>query len=161
MDDKGIMKVSEPVLARPLTSYADVMTYLHTIHLSPEDKRRVASRLTLEVTGKNLSRTFERLDHLSSLPAGWDGYDALPLSRKVVQNLKEVLLISDDDDWKYWMISPAPNGSLSLQSKRHVASISVGDREFSYYSSTNDGEKGESHLNFTPVALLEIMQRIV
>lgn len=72
MEDKDITKVSEVVAARPTTSYADVMSYLHTIDISPEDKKKVANRLTFEVNGSNFSRIFERLDYLASLSNNWD-----------------------------------------------------------------------------------------
>ena len=107
------------------------------------------------------SETFERLDHLCQLQDDWDGYGGKKVSNYVLDNLRNVLLVSDDEDWKYWMISPAPNGSLSLQSKRHTASINVGDKEFSYYCSTDNGEEGENHLVFTPSSFLSLMRRIV
>ena len=107
------------------------------------------------------SETFERLDHLCQLQDDWDGYGGKKVSNYVLDNLRNVLLVSDDEDWKYWMISPAPNGSLSLQSKRHTASINVGDQEFSYYFSTDNGEEGENHLVFTPSSFLSLMRRIV
>ena len=67
MEGNDIVTVNEPMLARPLTSYDDVMFYLHSIDISREDKEKLAHRLTLEVTGKNLSRTFSQLDHLATL----------------------------------------------------------------------------------------------
>ena len=75
---------SEPVMARPMTSYNDVMGYLHSIRISEEVKRSVAQRLMVEVTGKNLSKAFARLDHLSQLQDDWDGYGAEKISYQVV-----------------------------------------------------------------------------
>lgn len=161
MENSVVTMANEPMIARPMTSYNDVMSYLHTIHISPEDKRKVAKRLTEEVMGKNLSRVFERIDYLASLPADWDGYGALPVSRQVILIIKKVLLISDDEDWKYWMISPAPNGTLGMQSKRHIASISVGEEEYSFYSCNDGREDWGDHVEFTPERLLETMRQIV
>lgn len=161
MEDNGVMKASEPAVAYPMTSYADVMSYIHSIHISREDKEKVAKRLTIEVTGQYLSKAFDRLEHLSQLKDGWDGYDASKISYSVLQNLREVLLISDNEDWEYWMISPAPNGSLGLQSKRHPASISVGDKEFSFYSETEKGEDWGDNIKFNPSDFLAIMRKIV
>lgn len=152
--------VSEPVMAHPMTSYSDVMSYLHTVHMSPEDKRRVAKRLTLEVTGKNLSRVFERLDYLASLPADWDGYGAHPVSRQVISNLKKVLLISDDDDWKDWLIGAESNATIALQSKQKRASISLGNDEYSYYAVLEGKEIGKSHLAFSPDSFLKLMNKL-
>ena len=152
--------VQEPVLARPMTSYNDVMSYLHTICISPEDKRRVAKRLTLEVTGKNMSRVFDRIDYLSSLPSDWDGYGAQPVARKVILNLKEVLLLSDDNDWEDWLIGAEPNATIALQSRKNRASMSLGKEEFSYYALIDGKERGESHVVFSPNRFLDIMKSL-
>lgn len=161
MEESAVTMASEPMVVRPMTSYNDVMGYLHRIRITPEVKRSVAQRLMVEVTGEYLSKAFARLDHLSLLRNDWDGYGARKISHGVIDNLREVLLISDDADWKYWMISPAPNGTLGLQSKRHTASISVGDKEYSYYYCNGDVEEGEDHLNFSPSSFLSLMRRIV
>lgn len=91
----------------------------------------------------------------------WDGYGAKKISYDVIRNLRDVLLISDNEDWERWMISPAPNGSLGLQSKKHSASISVGDKVFSFYSETENGEDWGDNLVFVPSVFLDIMRRIV
>lgn len=161
MEDDKPMMAAEPAVAYATPTYYDVMGYLHRIRLTPAVKESVARRLMAEVTNPDLAKTFERLDHLSQLQSGWDGRGARKISYAVIDHLRDVLLISDNEDWKYRMISPAPNGSLSLQSKRHIASISVGDMEYSYYSSTGDAEEGESHLKFTPDSFLNVMRRIV
>ena len=158
-NNEGII-ASEPVAAYRTNSYAEVMTYLHSIRITPEVKESVARRLLVEVTEPYLAKSFARLDELSQLKADWDGRGAKKPSYLVIQNLRDVLLISDNADWEYWMISPDTNGALGLQSKRGVASISVGDREFSYYSETKNGEEGKSHVMFTPERLLSIMRKI-
>lgn len=158
MEDKDITKVSEAVVARPTTSYADVMSYLHTIDISPEDKKKVANRLTLEVNGSNFSRIFERLDYLASLSNNWDGYGALPVSRKVIGNIKAILLISDDEDWQDWLIGAEPNATIAIQAKTKVASISIGNKEFSYYANIDGKESGDSHVVFSPESVLNLMR---
>lgn len=161
MKDNNMKIASEPMVAHPLTSYNDVMSYLHSIHITHEDKVRVARRLTAEVTGQYLSKAFDRLDHLAQLKEGWNGEDARKVSYDAIHNLRDVLLISDNEDWEFWMISPALNGSLTLQSKRHPASISVGDKAFSFYSETENGEDWDDNVSFTPSEFLETMRRIV
>ncbi len=152
---------SEPMMARPMTSYSEVMSYLHSIRITPEVKESIGRRLVVEATGPNLANAFARLDHLSELKNDWDGYGAEKISYYVLENLREVLLISDDVDWEKWMISPAPNGTLTLQSKQNMSAISIGDKEFSFYSCTDKGEEGNSHQPFKPSAVLNIMRRIV
>ena len=161
MEDNTLTMAGEPVAVHHMTSYNDVMGYLHRIRITPEVKKSVAHRLMVEVTGEYLSKAFSRLDDLSLLQNDWDGYGARKISHGVIDNLREVLLISDDADWKYWMISPAPNGTLGLQSKRHTASISIGDKEYSYYYCNGDVEEGEDHLNFSPLSFLNLMRRVV
>ena len=70
---------AEPVPAYSMTSYNDVMNYLHSIHISREDKEKVAKRLTIEVSQPALAEAYERIDHLSTLPKDWDGHGALPM----------------------------------------------------------------------------------
>lgn len=148
------------MVARPMTSYADVMGYLHSIRITPQVKESVGRRLLVEVTEPYLAKAFARLDDLSQLKAGWDGRGAKKISYYVLKNLRNVLLISDNEDWKNWMISPDTNGALGLQSKHGIATISVGDKEFSYYIETDKGEVGKSHVEFSPEQLLEIMRKI-
>ena len=161
MEDNGVNKAAEAAVAYPTTSYADVMGYLHRIRISPKVKESVAKRLLLEVTEPYIAKTFARLDHLSTLKADWDGHNAKRVSYAVLDNLRNVLLISDNNDWEYWMISPETSGALALQSKLHNATISIGDEEFSYYRIADDGEEGKSHVKFSPESFLEIMRRIV
>ena len=161
MDDNVSTMASEPSVAQPTTSYMDAMAMIHTMHLSREDKERVGRRLVVETTQANLSKAFDTLDHLYQLKDNWDGYGAKKISNYVLRNLRDVLLISENDDWENWMISPAPDGTLALQSKCHTSSISVGDREFSYYSAAGDIEDWADNVTFTPYSFLEVMRRIV
>ena len=160
MEEKDIMIASEPAAAHPITSYTDVMTYLHSIRITREDKAKVAQRLTIELTGQYLSKALDRLEQLSLLKDNWDGYGAKKISYIILRNLREVLLISDNEDWENWMISPSTNGSLSLQSKLHTASISVGDKEFSFYSEKDNNEDWGDNVKFNPSVFHETMRRI-
>ena len=152
---------SEPVLAYSTNTYADVMTMLHSMPMDPQVKEQVGRRLVLEVTGRNLSKAFSRLDHLAGLQDGWAGDGSYAVSHRVLNNLKSVLLISDDDDWKDWMIAPDVNATLVLQSKQSNGCISVGTDEFSYYAEKDGREYHASHEQFSPDAVLEIMRTIV
>ena len=151
--------VSEPSVAPPMTSYADVMTYLHSIRLSREDKEKVARRLTIEVTQPALAEAYERIDYLATLQKDWDGEGALPISPKVIRNIKSTLMISDNADWQNWAISPDGNATLGLQSKKQKALISIGALEFSYFAMIGGRKYGESHVPFTPESLLSILRR--
>ena len=106
--------VNEPIAAAETLSYTEVMNYLHSLHLPHEEKERVAKRLTLEVSQPALAGAYYRLDHLSLLKKNWDGRGALPISERVIRNLRQVLMISDNTDWENWMISPDVNATISL-----------------------------------------------
>lgn len=148
-----------PSVERSYT-FADVMTYLHGINISREDKKSVGRRLLYEAENENKTKVLNRLDYLSKLTFDWDGYGALPVSPMVIDNLKKVIRISRDDDWTFWMLSLATNGTLTLQSKRHTASISIGDEEFSYYSCINNTECWADNVKFATQSFLKIMRQI-
>jgi len=160
MEDNGQFTVSEPVAAYGTNSYADVMYFLNTMRISPEVKEQVGRRLVLEVTAKNLAKAYARLDHLATLEKDWDGEGALPISRQVINNVKSVLLISEDEDWKGWLIGPETNATLGLQSRATDACISIGADEYSYYAEIAGKEYHGNHVLFTPSSFLETMREI-
>ena len=136
------------------------MIYLHSINISHDDKISVGKQLLFEAQNEYISKALSRLDSLSTLSHDWDGYNASPVAAKVIDNVKAVLAVSDNEDWKPWMISPETNGTLCLQSKTNTSSISMGINEFSYYTFSQSKEQGESHVPFTPGKFLNIMRRI-
>lgn len=155
MASEAAVATAEPV------SYAEVMHYLHSIHLMREDKERVAQRLTLEVTQPALANAYERVDHLSLLKKNWDGRVALPISHLVIGNVRQLLMISDNSDWETWLISPDVNATICLYAPNTEVSISLGSREFSYYAHKNGERLGESHVAFSPEVLLNVMRKLV
>ena len=159
MENNTVTSANEPMIAHPLTSYNDVMSYLHSIRISRADKEKVARRLTVEVTQPALADAYDRVDHLAMLQKNWDGEGALPISPKVIRNIKSALMISDNADWQNWSISPDGNATLGLQSKKQKALISIGAREFSYFAMVDGQKCGDSHVPFTPEALLGVMRR--
>lgn len=159
MEDNGSMMACEPSVGYTTTTFADVMDYIHSIHISREDKEKVAARLSFEVSQPALAEAYERINHLSTLPKDWDGREALPITHKVLNNIKEVLMISNNSDWEHWMISPDVNGTVGLQSETTGAVISLGATEYSYYAKVEGVKYGESHIEFTPESLLALMRR--
>ena len=159
--DKIVDVASEPAAPAKPVSYAEVMHYLHSIHIMREDKERIAKRLTLEVTQPALANAYERLSHLSLLKKDWDGHGALPISHHVINNIRQVLMLSDNSDWERWMISPDVNATICLYAPNTKASISLGSREFSYYARKNGERLGDSHVVFTPEGLLNVMRKLV
>ena len=161
MESEDNITANEPVAAYGTNSYTDVMYFLHSMRITPEVKEKVGRRLVQEVTDKHLANAFARLDHLATLTDGWAGDGSYAVSRQVLNNIKSVLLISNDGDWEKWMISPDVNATLGLQSKSSGGNISIGTDEFSYYAEKNGKEYHASHVPFNSESLLEIMRKIV
>jgi len=160
METTDIMTANEPVAAYGTNSYADVMNFLHTMPMSADVKEKVGRRLVQEATEKHLAKAFARLDHLATLEDGWAGDGSYAISRRVLNNVKSVLLISNDEDWKEWIIGPDVNATLTIQTKSSQAAISLGTQEFSYYAEKGDKKYRASHVPFTPAAFLQTMHTI-
>ncbi len=160
MEDNNRLVANEPAAAYGTTSYTDVMYLLHTMRMSPEVKEKVGHRLVLEVTSENLAKAYARLDYLATLEKDWDGEGALPISRQVLNNVKNTLLISEDNDWKDWMIGPDTNATLGLQSKKTDACMSIGADDYSYYAVIDGKEYYSNHVSFSPSSFLDVMRKI-
>ncbi len=160
MENSNSNMASEPTVAFSYKSYADVMCYLHKIRITPEVKKSVAQRLLVEISEPYLSKAFARIDELSQLKENWDGKGALPISKDVLYNIKNVLSISEGEDWQNWMIAPDVNATICLQSKKNRASISLGINEYSYYALINGKRIGQSHITFTTDSFLSTMRNL-
>ena len=154
-----MMRAEEPAVAYGTNSYADVMMLLYSMPITNEVKRHVGQRLVEEATGSHLSEAFDRIAHLSQLKKDWDGHGALPISRIVLNNVRSVLLISNDEDWQNWMISPDVNATICLYSPRTKASISLGAKDYSYFARVNGERFGESHVTYSPMDILQLMRK--
>lgn len=141
-------------------TYADVMSYLYSMPLTPEVKENIGRRLVQEVTEPALAEAFSQIEQMSKLRKGWAGEGSYAVSPTVLKNLKQVLLISGNDDWTEWVISPDVNATVGLQSKSGQAVMSLGTSEFSYLTDRDGRERGESHVPFTAEAFLSIMRQI-
>ena len=128
------------------------------IHLDMEEK----TAMMAEESAHNLhiSKTLRRLDQLESLRYDWDGNGAAPVDREVIANMHSVIKHSVDKDWSFWIISPETNGTLNITSKKQMSSISLGIKEYSFYSFSADGEQTGSHLPFSPEAFVKTMRQI-
>lgn len=125
-----------------------------------DNNTKVAQRLTVEVTQPALAEAYDRIDHLSTLAKDWDGHGALPISFRVLKNIKSVLMISQNSDWEHWMIAPDTNATIDLESEKTGAVISLGAYEYSYFAKVNGERLGESHIDFKPEAFLELMRKL-
>jgi hypothetical protein len=97
---------------------------------------------------------------LSRLKDNWDGEGASHILQEVLDNIRKVLMFSDDCDWRMWTISPDVNGTLILQSDDALSAISLGRDEFSYLSRHNDKRVAKSHIKFSVDVFLNIMRTL-
>lgn len=160
MEQDNANMAQEPMAAYGTNTYASVMYLLHTMSMSPEVKERVGRRLVKEVSEPALAKAFARLEELSKLEDGWAGDGSFAVSRKVLNNLRSVLLISENDDWTEWLIGPDVNATIGLQSMKNRAMISLGAEEYSYYVRKGGKRMGGSHIKFEPESFLDLMQKI-
>lgn len=142
-----------------MASYDTLMSYIHSVRIPRDVKEHVGRRLMQEVTEPYLSRTFEKVDEISALEDGWAGEGSYAVSKEVLSNIKRVLLISDNDDWKKWFIGPDVNATIGLQSE-DGAMMSLGAEEFSYYVVRNGKKTTGSHISFDAAQFLDVMRKI-
>lgn len=145
-------------LLREISNIADNENYLQkTLDFI---MKLTKSKQTTVVRGQVYTEMLERLSDYQEYQKGWDGDDALPISRQVVKNFKKVLQKSSDNDLRGWTIYPAANGTLLLQNKLRKSGINIGTQGFSYYTIADGEVKGENQLKFSPKAILDTMKRI-
>ncbi len=142
-------------------SYLDVMAYIHSAPITWEEKKDIGLRLIEETSEPALKGAYDKIEELSRLESNWAGEGTLPISPKVLDNIKRVLFISKNSDWTEWMIGPDVNATIGLQSKTNRALMSLGTTEFSYYVRKNGERIAASHVDFTPEVFLETMHKIM
>jgi len=104
------------------------------------------------------SRIKVALDKPSFLKAGWDGLDALPISKGVLHNVSLILMDSNNQDWKNWTIEPNINGTVVLRHSSRLSGISIGSNAFSYYQREGGNITGHDAVDFSAPAVLSVMR---
>ena len=66
------------------------------------------------------------------LEEGWDGGNGVPMEEKTYDNMRRGILSLCGKDLSGWNLFPCQNGTILLTAKNHVASINVGNEDFSY-----------------------------
>ena len=128
-----------------------VINYVRSITKKDDD--------SLTLTGDAL-RLWNRTMELSNLQAGWDGAGARPMHKKAVQNVQRVIKAGISSDFQNWVLFPDDNGTLLMQSKDGMASISIGNNSYSFVC-TQDGKiKAGESVKFSPMAVLNTIRTI-
>ena len=141
-------------------SYYDVMEYIHSAPISFEEKKKIGLRLIEETIDPALLQAYNTIEEMSQLKQGWAGDGTLAVSPRVLSNIKNVILISNNADWEEWMIGPDVNATIGLQSKTNRALMSLGAKEFSYFVRKNGERLAASHVDFDPQVFLNTMRKI-
>ena len=101
-----------------------------------------------------------RVNFLTTLQQGWDGYDALPISNQVVANMNAFLANVNETDLSGWRALPEINGTISLQNDEKRAGIQVGDSAFSYFVISGNNISGNDNVMFAIPTLLDVLRTI-
>lgn len=101
-----------------------------------------------------------RVSFLTTLQQGWDGYDALPISNKVVANMNAFLANVSEKDLTGWRALPEINGTISLQNDEKRAGIQMGDTAFSYFVINGNQVTGDDNIVFAVPAILNVLRDI-
>jgi len=102
----------------------------------------------------------EQLSDFQEYEQGWDGAGALPLSKKVVKNIKSVLAKTADEMLTGWMLSPETNGTILLKRDDSNAGINLGSRDFSYFLIDNGRISGENGVKFSVRNIQNVLKRM-
>jgi len=88
-----------------------------------------------------LASVENQIEEICKMPAGWDGYGALPISQSTKYNalaaLRGILGSAKAPD-----ITPNPNGTLSFEWETHqgVGHLEIGQTRLSFYIQPNRGD---------------------
>ena len=102
------------------------------------------------------SKIYNRLDYLSTLKEGWDGFYAKPMQCEVLARMKELLKSVNIYDLDKWVIFLDLDGNLYLDSKSKDAGINIYGDSFSYFYE-DEVLYGENHIVFSADKLIKIM----
>ena len=101
-----------------------------------------------------------RVNFLTTLQQGWDGYNALPISNQVIDNMNAFLANVNEKDLTGWRALPEINGTISLQNDEKRAGIQVGDTAFSYFMISGNHVSGNDNVLFAIPTLLNVLREI-
>ena len=108
----------------------------------------------------NVGRLYERLLAVSQLKQGWDGYNALPVNRQVIDNMHVVLDNCDSAQLQGWQIFPEINGTILLQNNIRRAGINLGDKTFSYFIISGNTVDGDDSKSFSVSLFLNVLKKL-
>ena len=108
----------------------------------------------------NVGRLYESLLAMSQLKQGWDGYNALPVNRQVIDNMHGVLDNCESALLQGWQIFPEINGTILLQNSLKRAGINLGDKTFSYFIIRGNNVDGDDNKLFSVSLVLTVLKKL-
>jgi hypothetical protein len=80
---------------------------------------------------------------------GWDGCNTFPIERDSYLNARKIVINTPDSILRLWNVFPSPNGTISFEFKeRKIATMSVGNKDFSYVAMKESGDCIMEHRDF-------------
>lgn len=102
-----------------------------------------------------------RLEELKAQPANWDGYGAEPLQDASYQNMLAAINNTPQEAMSHWILFADTNGTLLLTTDSDkLASVSIGNKYFSYVAMVDENHKLQGQETFTPAAFAIAISRI-
>lgn len=102
-----------------------------------------------------------RLEELKAQPANWDGYGADPLQEASYRNMLAAINNTPQEAMNHWILFADTNGTLLLTTDNDMlASLSIGDKYFSYVAMVDENHKLQGQETFTPAAFAIVISRI-
>lgn len=104
---------------------------------------------------------FNDLQEYQGLKKNWDGYNALPINKKVILNTFSIIESLPSKILKEWVMFPSNNGTILFTIKRKTkhSSFNIGVKDYSYFA-TIDGEDQEGIEKFNINSFVENIIRI-
>ena len=136
METKVILDLPRPAYVEQALPQPDI---LHEYPLDPA--LSWVHPLTRSSGLSALASVENQIEELCKMPAGWDGYGALPISRTTKYNslaaLRSILGSAKAPD-----ITPNPNGTLSFEweTAQGVGHLEIGQTRLSFYIQPNHGD---------------------
>lgn len=103
---------------------------------------------------------YRKLRDISSLKQGWDGYNAAPVNKQVIDNMLVVLANCDGSQLNGWNIFPEVNGTILLQNYPRRAGINLGDNSFSYFWMNGNQVNGDDNHPFSASIFINVLKKI-
>lgn len=82
----------------------------------------------------------KELQDYKNLKKNWDGYNALPISKKVISNTISIIELLSSKVLKEWVIFPNTNGTIlfTIKKKKLHSSFNIGIQDYSFYATIGD-----------------------